>query len=41
MRYHLSSLLLGFIAFLAVGCEALPEPTEPVVFLQKQSLPTG
>ncbi len=41
MRYHLSSLLLVFIAFLAVGCEALPEPTEPVVFVQKQSLPTG
>jgi len=41
MRYNLSGLIVLFVAFLTVGCEGLPEPEEPVVFVQKQSLPVG
>lgn len=41
MCYRLSSLLLAITLVLLVGCEGLPEPTEPVTFVKKRSLLTG
>ena len=41
MRFYFTSFIIVLMAVLAVGCDTLSEPTEPVVFVPKQSLPTG
>ncbi|HKL96189.1 MAG TPA: hypothetical protein VJ856_02845, partial [Paludibacteraceae bacterium] len=41
MRFYFTSFIISVMAVLAVGCDTLSEPTDPIVFVSKQSLPTG